>query len=361
MLFRIPFVARIACLWAGLVLLLAPWATAQIGGAYVFEHLRIPASPRLTALGGTHISQVDTDPAQGFANPALLNAQMHNRLYCSAVSYLAGIGYGTASYVRHWDSVGTFFGGVQYFSYGQLTRADAFGQLQGEFSAGDVSLNLGAARSFGRFSTGMSVKVLNSYLDGLSAWGMALDIGGAYYHAEQDFGIGLMLRNLGTQFSTFTPGDDRAPLPFEIVAGISKRVPHTPLRFSLTLTNLNRPTMAYTDPTAPQQLDLNGVPIDDAPSTADQIFRHVIFATEFLLGKNVQVRTAYNHQRRAEFRLQDAEGLSLDGFSFGFGFRVKMLHFDYGMARFFRSGSVHHFGVGLNLAQLKHTPSVGLQ
>jgi hypothetical protein len=264
------------------------------------------------------------------------------------VSFLGGIGYGTTGYVHHVDNVGTFFGGLHYMGYGKFTRADALGVQQGEFTANDLALNLAAARSFGRFNVGFGTKVLYSHIDAYNAWGLAFDLAGLYYWAEQDFGIGLQLRNMGTMLRTYLPGDDRSPLPFEIQFGASKRIPHTPMRFHLQLHNLQTPRMAYLDIQNKPRLDLNGNPIDQSPKTADQIFRHITFGLEFLLGKYVQVDFAYNHQRRREFRLAD-QNFSLDGFTLGAGVHVRKFQLHYGFARYFKQGAVHHFSVGVNI------------
>jgi hypothetical protein len=56
-----------------------------------------------------------------------------------------------------------------------------------------------------------------------------------------------MFKNVGTQFKTYTPGI-KEPLPFDIQAGVSKKLTHTPFLFSLVLHDLYRWDIRYDDP-----------------------------------------------------------------------------------------------------------------
>lgn len=319
----------------------------QIGGRYVHEFLRNAPSARLAGLGGTNVSLRDMDGFQSIANPALLYEKNHQFLGFSGASFLAGTGYGTATYARHYAALGTFQVGLQYQGAGQIDRYDALGNPQGTFGANDFNLQFNYARAFGqKFSAGAALKLVYSNIAEFSALALALDFGGLFYLEEQDLGVGVVVKNLGGQLVPYTPGGDREPLPVEVQVGVTKRVPKTPLRFSLTLHNLQTPRLAFTDDTQEQQFDLAGNPINDDPSIADQIFRHTIFGVEFLIGKNqnVQARMAYNHQRRAELK-PTGQGAGISGLSFGLGIRITKLYLDYAFAQYYGNGGVHTFGV----------------
>ncbi|MEL7339828.1 MAG: type IX secretion system protein PorQ, partial [Bacteroidota bacterium] len=293
---------------------------AQIGGRNVYDFLNLTPTGRLVALGGVNVSTMDDDPNQAAQNPALLNDSMHNQLSLSFSNYLAGIVYGYTSYAYHKEGIGTFHAGVQYVNYGKMIEADPFGNITGEFNAGDVAVIVGYGRGWKQFSYGANLKFISSTLaPGFNSTGLALDLGGAYRSKDKLFSAGINMRNLGTQLTTYTAGGVREPLPFEIIAGISQKLRYMPLRFSITATNLDTPRLIYKDPNPEQQFDLAGNPIDPPNQTADLIFRHFVFGGEFLLGKALRLRGGYNHLRRQELSSQNRGGMT--GFSLGVGLR----------------------------------------
>jgi len=60
---------------------------AQLGGKHVYEFLSMPASARITGLGGQVIGVMDDDVSLALGNPASLNDRMHNHLSFAPVSY----------------------------------------------------------------------------------------------------------------------------------------------------------------------------------------------------------------------------------------------------------------------------------
>ena len=70
---------------------------AQIGGRYAFESSSLPVNARITALGGSHITVMDSDVGLAFQNPALSNVSMHNQLGINHNSHFAGIGNGNVA------------------------------------------------------------------------------------------------------------------------------------------------------------------------------------------------------------------------------------------------------------------------
>ena len=76
---------------------------AQIGGNSTYEFLRLPASARATALGGTYLGQFETDIALANHNPASLNAKMHQRVTFNQSIHLAGTTNGYLGYGHHTD------------------------------------------------------------------------------------------------------------------------------------------------------------------------------------------------------------------------------------------------------------------
>ncbi len=283
------------------------------------------------------------------ANPALANPKMHTGLALSVAPYLAGIVNGSALYVHDVDNVGTFFGGLEYQSYGELNGYDEFGNPTTNFNPIDLAFAAGAARAFGDLHFGSSLRVIHSNLGQATSTGMAIDFGGLWYKEDIDLGVGLALRNIGVQFTTYNDAGNRAPLPLDVQLGVSYRVPKAPFRLSLVAHNLNNPTLAFLDPDREQEVDLAGNPIEEEISVADQIFRHTIWGVEFLLGEHIRARFAYNHQRRREMQSQNVGG-GFSGFSLGAGLKVWRLRVDYGFASFFRQGGAHQISLATNIS-----------
>lgn len=327
--------------------------SAQIGSRHVFDFLNLSPSARIASLGGTNVSTLDDDLNFGYENPALVTDSMHKQVSLSFTNYLAGINFGYASYSHTFEGIGSFHTGIHYLNSGEMQGADEFGNLTGTFSANELAWVVGISRSWKDFRYGANVKFISSSLAsgmGYTSTGLALDLGGAYQSKSKLFSAGLVLRNIGVQLSTYTSAGNREPLPFQMIVGISNKLRYMPLRFSLTLTNLEHPNLVFVDPDAPPQLDLNGNEIEPQNQTLDKIFRHLVFSTEFLLGKGFRLRAGYNHLRRQELRSENRAGLT--GFSLGAGIRVKRFAFDYGFSSYGAGGifGVHQFSLKMNLA-----------
>lgn len=317
---------------------------------YVFDFLNLCPSPHLAAIGSVNISTVDADPNFGFQNPALVNDSMHHRVGLSYVNYLSDIGYGYATYSRKVEKWATnFHGGIHYVNYGSFDRADAFGVRDGTFTAGDMAMVVGASRAFDKFRYGANLKFIYSSLDSYYSAAAALDLGGTWYHPEQQLCISAVAKNIGYQFKTYTPAGTRSPLPFELQVGISKKLEHLPLRLSLTGIHLDKPKLVYTDPEADVETDLNGDPVPVKKNTVDKVFRHVVIGGEFLVGKAGALRFGYNHMRRSELKTAGRGGFS--GFSVGVGIHVKRFSFDYAYSGYHVIGGSHAIGLVVGLGK----------
>jgi len=116
-----------------------------IGGNTVFNFLKLPSTPQLTALGGVNTSQISNDIGLAFNNPALLRQEMHtqmnavfNSLYDGISSYNLSLGY-------HHKKINTnFLWGLNYLDYGSIQQTDVSGNLLGEFRPSDWVRQLSA-------------------------------------------------------------------------------------------------------------------------------------------------------------------------------------------------------------------------
>lgn len=324
---------------------------SQLGGQHSFEFLNLTQSSRVTALGGTLISVMDKDVTLAYRNPALLNKEMHAEISFNHNFHFAGISHGFVNTARHFEQLDmTFHVGVQYISYGDFSRSDEFGNINGEFSVGETAITIGTAKPLSnRMKMGINLKLAQSRFDTYNATGMAFDIGLNYYDQEKLIDVGFVLNNAGFALSQFTANGNSLPLNVQL--GFSKRFQYLPFRLSITAHNLQQwniriegendnPVILFGQTqTGPSNLS----------KQIDNLFRHLVFSGEFLIGKaeNFRIRLGYNHLRRKELAL--SEFRSLGGLHFGFGLKVSKFRFDYGLGHYHLAGATNHIGFSMNL------------
>ncbi|RLD52860.1 MAG: hypothetical protein DRI97_14060 [Bacteroidetes bacterium] len=294
------------------------------------------------------VSLRDDDINMVFHNPALLSADMHNNLALNYVNYFAGVNYGYAAYGYSAGEIGNFGAGMHYVNYGTFDRTDELGNSQGTFKASEYALNLFYSRSFldSALTAGVNLKPIYSSLEQYSSFGLALDLGLSYYLSSSLTTFGLVLKNRGMQITSYT--SNRESLPFEIQAGVTQGLAHAPFRFTLTFQHLERWNLSYTV----QDDDLsfsNDSEQSGFDRFADNLMRHVVIGTEFLIGENFHVDLGYNYKRRKEMMVNARPGMV--GFSAGFGFRVSKFHFSFGRASYHLAGGTSHFSLTTNLSE----------
>ncbi len=334
-----------------LVCYLAIQASAQIGGQNIYRFLNLPNSSRVLALGGSAISQRDDDVSMAYQNPGLLNSKMDNRLSLSFSDYFAGINYGYAAYGFNAGKLGTMHAGIQYVDYGTFDRADHTGEITGTFTAGEYCLTTGIGRQIDSlFIVGLNVKAIFSNLEQYNSFGMAVDFGASYLSRSKLFEMGLVLKNIGYQFNTYT-ADNRENLPLELQFGMSARLKHLPLRFSFVGHNLQQPDISFRDASFPEQeIDpLTGDTIFNKISLANKIFRHAIFGAELNISKALSLRVGYNYQRRQEMKV--ATRLGTVGFSWGIGVKIYKFGLAYARSAYHLAGSPNQITVSARLSE----------
>jgi hypothetical protein len=327
-------------------------ALAQISGNTVYDFLNLPSSARTAALGGTFIAVQDNDPNLGLQNPSLLNPSMSNSLSFNMASYFADVNYGYASYVKDYGKYGTFSGGVQFIRYGDFKQAEANGDITGSFTASENSINLGWGRQIdSTFSVGSTLKLINSTFQQYTSVGLAGDIAATYSIKPAGILFAAVVKNIGTQLSTYIPGD-KIPLPFEIQFAISKKLKKAPLRFTITGQHLEKFDLNHGTPVDPLVGTSNnfGTAANAAPSynTFDKIAGHIVVGAEILFSKNFHIRFGYNHLRRQELAIVDKS--STVGVSWGFGLRISKFQLSYGRATYHLAGASNVFSITTNLS-----------
>ncbi len=319
---------------------------AQYGGESTYDFLNLTNSAKVGALGGTNVSITDSigDLNFVFHNPALLKEDMNQALVLNYVPYIADINYGYVAYAQHFKNLGTFSLGIHSVNYGSFTRTNEYNETLGTASAAEYAFILTYARQLSpTISMGMSIKPIYSKFDSYSSFGLATDFGFNYNRKDKNFSLGIVLRNLGSQISTYA--ETKEDMPSDLQIGITKRLAHAPFRFSLTAQNLLDWDLTYENS---DDADSSSADTNNDASFGDKFMRHMVIGIEFLPAKNFHIDLGYNHRRRKELGYE--EKMSTAGYSWGFGFRVYKFMFSYGSARYHLGGSSNHFSITTNLS-----------
>lgn len=330
-----------------LILLYTTLSFSQIGGKYTYQFLNLVTSPRQAALGGKVVTLYDYDVNQAIFNPATINPEMDNHLSANYGNYYGEVAYGTATYAYTWDRhVQTFHVGVNYVDYGTFEGRDEAGLITGDFTGSEIALSLGYSYNvpYTDLYIGANAKFISSTLESYHSFGAAVDIGAILIDEDNDINYGLVIRNAGMQLSTYA--GTREQLPLEIIAGISQEMENVPLRWHITLENLQQWNIAFSNPNRAEQ-GIDGGTTEEKVSFFNNALRHVILGAEFLPGKSFNLRVGYNFRRAEELRLEDKRSFS--GISAGVGIRFGKLRFDYSYSRYTLAANTSLFGLMINL------------
>jgi len=320
---------------------------AQLGGNATYQFLNLMSSPRQAALGGKVITNVDYDVTQALYNPATINVEMDNQLALNYANHLGDIRYGTAAYAYTVDRrTQTFHAGVTYINYGNFEGYDENGNSTGDFTGNEAALSIGYALQIGfsDFYAGANVKLISSKLEQYNSFGAALDFGVIYINEYLDFNAALVVRNIGTQLTTYAGLNE--PLPFEIDFGMSQTLENVPIRWHLTLENLQQWPIATANP-ARATTDLNVNQTQEKVGFLSQLIRHTLLGVELFPKKGFNLRMGYSFRRAEELRIIDQRNFS--GLSFGIGLKFNKLRFSYTHARYSLASNASFLGMQIDL------------
>ena len=321
---------------------------SQIGGKSVYQFLNLVTSPRQAALGGKVLTIYDEDVNQAFFNPASINPEMDNRLSVNYGNYFGEVTYGTAAYAYTYDRhVQTFHVGVNYVNYGNFDGYDEIGQPTSNFTGSDIALSFGYGYNvpFTSIYLGANGKLISSTLESYNSIGAAIDLGALYIDEANDINWALAIRNVGTQITTYAGTHEK--LPLEILLGISQEVENVPIRWHLTLENMQQWKIAFSNPNrAVGSIDGEATP--EKVSFLNNAFRHVILGIELFPTKGFNVRLGYNFRRAAELKI--LEQRSFSGISVGIGLKMGKLKFNYSYSRYTLAANTSLFGLTINFA-----------
>ncbi|MCH8494966.1 MAG: type IX secretion system protein PorQ [Balneolales bacterium] len=304
-------------------------AEAQYGPRATYRFLNIPISAQAAALGGVPISLIEANPAQMHANPAFLNSSTSGSVSATWARYLSEVDMGNISGAYHRPGIGTFGVGLRYLNYGDFEQIDASGNNLGSFSANDFALKLAFAREYlDLIQYGIGVDLIHSSYESFTSSGFGVSGGVIVNLADEQTSFGLSFVNLGSQFTTYDGTPEN--LPFDLRAGVSRKLQYLPLRLSLTAHSLHRWDMTTPNDT-------------EEPGFASNFFRHLTIGGEFLFSDNFHFRLGYNQYLHDE--LKTDRRIDLAGFGFGVGITVKSIGFEISRTSYSEMGHLLQLGL----------------
>ncbi len=280
----------------------------------VFSFLRLPVSAHVAALGGDNITLDDDDPTVVFHNPALICNTSDKSINLNFMTYMEGAKTASASFVKGWGERGTWAVSAQYMDYGSMKETSIDNIEQGSFSAKDIAV----AGTFAyllsdRWSGGVTLRFISSSIASYNAIGIASDLGLNYYDEVHGWSISAVAKNLGGQVKAYQ--DEYEKIPIDLQLGISKRLAAAPLRFSATLSRLNRWDTSF--------------------------IQHVALGVDVFIGESIYIAGGYNFRRRDEMKISEGDGSSSHGagLSVGAGLTLKRFKLSAAYAKYHVSAS----------------------
>ena len=332
-----------------ILILLCSVTHGQIGGQSAYQFLNLVTSPRQAALGGKTITIYDNDVNQANFNPATINSEMDNHLALNYGSYFGEVTYGTASYAYTFDRhLQTFQAGVNYVNYGKFQGTDETGNPTSDFTGSEIALSLGYSFMIPDVPVhfGANAKLISSTLESYNSLGGAVDIGALFIDERNDVNWALVVRNIGIQFTTYSGTKEK--LPLEVLIGVSQEVENVPIRWHLTLENLQQWNIAFSNP-ARAVGSIDGGSTPEKVSVFNNALRHVIIGVELFPRKSFNFRLGYNFRRGEELSVLEQRNFS--GISLGFGLKFNNLKFNYSYSRYTLAGNTSLFGLTINFQE----------
>jgi len=319
---------------------------AQVGGKDAYQFLQMPTSPKQAALGGTNVTITGNEVNQVLYNPAALNDEMNNMLAVNFGRYYGDISLGSAAYAHKFKNGRNVHVGVTFLNYGSMEGYDENGVATGTFSGNDIAVSVGYAHPFQdtNFSVGANIKAISSTLESYNSFAVAADIGGLYNDEETGWTVGLTFKNLGGQLSSYE--DTRESLPFRTVLGFSKLLENVPIRWHLTLDNLQKWDISFSNPNR-SQVDLENNVTEEKVTFGNNLIRHIVLGVELFPEKNFNIRLGYNFKNGEEMKLIEQRHFA--GFTAGFGLKMKRFCIEYAYNRFTLAGNTNLFGLSVQL------------
>lgn len=291
-------------------------AMAQEAGHNSYEFLALPTSSHASALGGDNVSLIEDDASLATLNPALLQSVGSRTVSLGYMNYMSGVAYGSANYAHPINEKATAGVIAQHMNYGKMKHTDAAGNILGDFSATDLAI--GGQLSYtlsSRITGGVTAKFIYSNIGEYNSTAVAIDLGLNYYDPDRDFSASIVARNIGGQTSAFI--EEYESLPADVIVGITKRLKDTPIRLSLTASDLTH--LNYS------------------------LFKHLTIGADLILSDQIYIAGGYSLRRANEMKIQtnddDGESSHGAGLSLGAGLQLEKFRVHVSYAKYHVSSS----------------------
>lgn len=310
-------------------------ALAQEGKS-TFDFMQLPTSVRAAALGGTNVSLIANDVSLIYQNPAFLGQEMDMSFSAGYLSYIADVSMGNVTFTKALGERSAWGVGVIYTNYGKMLETTDANEILGDLKASDICGNIFFSRDLtDKIRGGVTAKFVYSNYAYNTAIGLGVDLGLSYYNKDKNLSIGLVGKNIGRQIKSYET--ELASMPWDIQFGLSQKLTHAPIRYSITVAGLNQ--WQYYN----QQ--------EDKDPFATTLLKHFIFGVEFLLTDNFWVGLGYNVKRSSDLHL--SQGNNFVGFSVGAGLKVKAFAFGCSIGQYNHSATSFMLNISTSLIEMK--------
>ena len=307
-------------------------------GNSAFTWLLLPGSARAAALGGTNISIVEKDLSLIYQNPGFLGSEMDKTINVNYLSYVGDVKLGSATFAKALGERSTWGIGVNYSNYGKMLETTANDEILGDLNASDICGNIFFSGDLTeKIRGGIAAKFVYSNLWHNTAIGLGVDLGISYYNPDKDLSIGLTGKNLGRQVRAYE--EELLNLPWDIQLGLSQKLGHAPIRYSITAVHLN-------------QWKFYDLHQEKGDSFTKTFFKHFIFGVEILPSENFWLALGYNVKRGADMAIGDG-GNKWGAFSIGGGLKLKSFNVGCSVAKYHPAATSFMLSISTSLAEMK--------
>lgn len=200
-------------------------------GTSAYPFLKVDVGARPVGMGGA-FTGLANDEAALYYNPAGVALLEGNRYMFEYHNYFVDMQSGFLAMTHQLSETKTFGAYINYLNYGDMTETDNLGNVLGTFGGGDWLFGLTfAMRPQHQYQFGITGKLIYEKIHDFSSVGMAFDLGARYSSDRDRYSAGIMVQNLGMQFSTLGEGD-KEKLPLAFRAGGAARFRGIPIQFA---------------------------------------------------------------------------------------------------------------------------------
>ncbi len=284
----------------------------------VCEFFKIPMAQLYASLGGINVSSLCNSPLDVDFNPAIIVESPKYDVSASYTCFRGHINMCSAGYCRCENPLWGYAFTIKNIGYGQMDGYNQDGEFEKKFSAQDLAMGGCVSRKlFDNLYSGVSVNLIYSKNDDLSAIGLAFSAGLLYY--KGGFSAGVSCYGMGVLFKKYISGNDEK-LPVTVQIGVSKELEHAPMRFSLTYVDIQKWYVAG----------------DGDVGFGELLVDHLIVSTELFHDKPFSLQFGFNFLRHNELKLSGAS--AFPGGSMGFSVNLKK--FSLGYSHYFMANGV---------------------